>query len=548
MRTISFTIALFTLILFESSGPKFDGLETEDFSVSENLDERFRKYELITNKAERQTVMAGFILDRPTAELVVLEVEEVGSTSARIYSLENGEWGIANKLTLGAPVFVDLVNIDGQDRLLSYESGSLLWFDIVSGSMNEIARLSSSFLPPRKDEIPHLDISRDINADGFDDLLIPDFDGFWVLVQKTNGEFADPVKVGNESDLTRITGADGYRYDSWSQSRVHEFDYNKDGRVDLVYWKEDHFAVHLQNEQGLFDQVSTTFTTQLPFDSDNLNWLDSHEMKGRILDSIADMNDDGIADMVLYTLEGETESGKRSAYRVYFASIENGVTVFASEEGDVFETSDHIQLSMDRLDFEGDGDIDLILTTMHVKYLSASLWKKLKGSMGDDIWLELEFYEMEDGRFPDQPNFTKKVALDGPPSHTEPLWIPLVQAINGGKHKNRSSKDLYPRAFNMVAMLGDVTGDDHLDLLIESTHRGLDLSYGGLSAEIFTRKSKDISVSVPSDEEYVWMFDMNKDGKQDIIMHHPFSERDVHGGRKQGSGEEPHRVVVLMSL
>ena len=54
--------------------------------------------------------------------------------------------------------------------------------------------------------------------------------------------------------MSRIYGADGYRYDPWSQSRVHEMDYNRDGRRDLVFWNEDHFEVHLQDERGLFDR------------------------------------------------------------------------------------------------------------------------------------------------------------------------------------------------------------------------------------------------------------------------------------------------------
>ena len=44
--------------------------------------------------------------------------------------------------------------------------------------------------------------------------------------------------------MQRIYGADGYRYDPWSQSRIHEMDAKHDGRRDLVFWNENHFEVH----------------------------------------------------------------------------------------------------------------------------------------------------------------------------------------------------------------------------------------------------------------------------------------------------------------
>ena len=48
------------------------------------------------------------------------------------------------------------------------------------------------------------------------------------------------------------------------------------------------------------------------------------------------------------------------------------------------------------------------------------------------------------------------------------------------------------------------------------------------------RRPQDVPVVVPNDEEYAWLVDLNKDGKQDILMHHP-------------STAEPHRVTILIS-
>ena len=83
--------------------------------------------------------------------------------------------------------------------------------------------VTSNFKPPRPGEIPHVDVTRDVNDDDRDDLVVPDVDGFWVCIQMSDGAFADPVKIGPSTEMGRY-GADGYRYDPWGQSRVHEMD------------------------------------------------------------------------------------------------------------------------------------------------------------------------------------------------------------------------------------------------------------------------------------------------------------------------------------
>ena len=136
----------------------------------------------------------------------------------------------------------------------------------------------------------------------------------------SDGAFADPVKIGPSTDMSRIYGADGYRYDPWSQSRVHEVDYNRDGRRDLVFWNADHFEVHLQDERGLFASVAETFTTEVAFDSDNFSSLITGDMTGKVLHSLSDLNGDGVADLVVFLLEGRSIASKHSAFNVHFGT------------------------------------------------------------------------------------------------------------------------------------------------------------------------------------------------------------------------------------
>ena len=509
----------------------------------------FDPYEIVIGTAKRQTVLTGFLLGGAIAEIAVVHVDENGNRHLRIYVFGDGTWTLKFNANLRPEVlFVDVANISGRDRLIMYEHDRLNWFDPESATEHLLVAVTSNFKPPRKDEVPHVDLTRDVNADGRDDLVVPDSDGFWVFIQMSDSTFADPVKLGPPAQMERILGADGYRYDPWSQSRIHEIDYDRDGRVDLVFWNEDHFEVHLQDARGLFTPKAITFITDVAFDADRLSSLTDRDMTGKMLHAFTDLNGDGIADLVVFKLLGRDISSKRSSYEVHFGiPTPEGGTTFALDAGITFQSNERIQLGMDRHDFNRDGQVDLMITTLHTEHLKGNLWKRLKGFMGDDIGLGLEFYQMDEGRYPDAPNTTRGIALDGVPSHREPGWVPLGVVLRGATHERRNTQKSYPRAFNATLRIGDVTGDGLSDLLIADHPRIMLVFVGVPGPEIFARQAQRVPAALPNDEEYTYLVDLNKDGVQDLLMHHPFTLRDLHGARNLPPGTEPHRVQLLIA-
>ena len=501
-------------------------------AAAQSTDNLFEQYEVVIGLAEHQTVLTGFLLGGASADLAVVNIDENGDRHLRIYAFGDGTWVPRLDATLRPEVlFVDVANIDGRDRLIAYELGRLNWFDPDSATELPLVAVTSNSNPPRSGEIPHVDVTLDVNGDGRDDLVVPDVDGLWVFIQMSDGAFTAPVKIGPSIEMDRIYGADGYRYDPWTQSRIHEMDYNGDGRRDLVFWNEDHFEVHLQDEHGLFTPKAETFTTEVSFDSDDLGSLvapegvrnrrkdrgASGDMTGRVLHSLTDINGDGVADLVVFSLEGGSSRflgqtselwSMESTYEVHFGVPAHGRIRFAPDVGAAIH-SDGIPFGLEPHDFDHDGQADVMFTIINPGIFKA-IGMLVSALLTQSVSMDLHFYRMAGDTYPDKPSVTRK-----------------IRTTSLGQSGEKAA------AHFPSVLIGDVNGDRRSDLLVQQGWEELRVFVGVSGPELFARRPQKVEVAVPN-EEYIWLVDLNRDGKQDILLHYP-------------SATEPHRVTVLIS-
>ena len=180
----------------------------------------FQRHELVTEPSKRQTILTGWFLgEGAIADLGVINVDHQGKRHLRIYAVNDIAGAPKLSVTLRPSVlFVDVADIGGCDRLIIYERGRLSWFDPRSRTESLLVKVNSNFRRPREREIPHVDLTRDVNGDGMDDLLVPCADGFRVYVQKRGGVFSSPLTIGPADDTGNASLADGYRYEPWSGS------------------------------------------------------------------------------------------------------------------------------------------------------------------------------------------------------------------------------------------------------------------------------------------------------------------------------------------
>lgn len=497
----------------------------------------FDQYEVVTGVAKYQTVLMGFFLGDSIAELAVVNVDENSKRHLRIYAFDDDTSILRLDVPLHPEVlFIDVANIDGRDRLIMYERGRLNWFDPESATEHALVEITTNYNATDDGGIPHIDITRDVNLDGLDDLLVPDIDGFWVATQVNDGAFTDPIRLGPpEPFLDEIALDDTRSYREvgitamtipWYLSRVHQMDCDQDGRSDLVFWNADHFDVYYQDANGMFSTVADIFTVDIPFDTDGIysiafgfsgeNTLSLlFGFRGnttlRVLHSFRDVNGDGVADMVILSLNGRSLLNQCSLYEVHFGTSTPEGILFAREASTVIQPQGkaggllHSGYSSVWLqDFDADGQIDIMFRDVNI-----GVSGMMRALLGNSVMMDVEYYRIEDGIYPNKPTATHKIRPD----------INLFDKQN---------------IFFSPVLMADVTGDRRLDLLVGKSREELQVFVGVPGPELLAQQPKKVAVTLPMDERNTRLVDLNKDSQQDILMYHP-------------STTEPHRVTLLVA-
>ena len=543
-----FLILVFGVCLSSCSGRSNEVVAPA--TMPSSMEFSFKSYEVETGIAKHQTVLTGSFLDGDGAELAVVNVDENGNRHLHIYTLRELS-GLETPPTVSGfdamlspeVLFVDVANIGGRDRLIMYEEGQLNWFDPDSAVARALVAITTNYDAPDEGGIPSIDISRDVNRDGLDDLVVPDIDGFWIATQLRDGSFTHPIKLGPPDPfLNEIPMDDTRSYREigitpltvlWYLSRLHQMDYDQDGRSDLVFWNVDHFDVYRQDARGMFSTVAETFIVDIPFDTDGVYSIAfgfsgenmfslifgfRENTKRKVLHTFQDMNGDGISDMVIHSLAGRSLGKQRSVYEVHFGTSTPDETVFDRNVSMTIRprgTAGGLQpwgySSQWFQDLDGDGRTEILFKDVQTGLVGMS-----RAMLGKSIAIDLEFHRMKNG------TYGENRSSEGP--------LPLY------RRKIRPDLDIFEtdRVFFPVVLLGDVNGDGRADLLVGKHWEALHVFLGIPGPKLFARTPRKVAVAMPNDERNARLVDLNKDNKQDLLIHYP-------------STINPHRVALLIA-
>ena len=497
----------------------------------------YDQYQMHIGTEKHQTILAGFLLNGERAEIIVVNLDNNSNRNLTLYSFYEDKWVEKISTQLNPKVlFIDIATIDGRDSLITYEHGQLNWFDPESETEHNLLDIKTHYKPLNANEIPHIDISQDLNGDGRDDFVLPDIDGFWISTQLEKGRFTDPIKLGppdpfldeialDEKHNYRDVGINSFTY-LWYMTRFHLMDYDGDKRNDIAFWNKDHFDVYPQDTQGTFSTVAESYTVDIPFDYDGAYTLAfgysgentfklisgfRKKTERRVLHLFRDLNNDGATDMVIHTLEGRSLGNLKSLYEIYFGNIGNSGLEFISDKkitikpkgkaGGLLPWGYAYQWWQD---LDGDGQTDILF-----KDVKTALGGMVRAMVGKSIAIDLEAHSMQDDAYPHKPTF---------------------------RHRIRPALDIFEsqRVFFPAVLLGDVNGDNRKDLLIGKHWNELDIYLGIPSPKLFTEQPQKVKVGMPNDERNMRLVDMNNDNKKDILIYHP-------------NPAESHRLILLVS-
>ena len=506
-------------------------------TVVDEKDGPFEHHEVAIPSAKHQTLLNGSFDENGNVPLAVVRIDAAGQRHVQLLAFDGADWTQKNGIVLEPGVlFVDVARIDGRDRLTTYRSNGMNWLDPDAGTEHPIIGATTNFHAPNDAGIPHLDVMRDLNGDGRDDLVMPDTDGFWLALQSGDGSFTEPVKIGVPDPFLdakaygdeRTYREVGITPDNtpWYLRRVHRFDYDRDGRTDLVFWNDDHFLVYRQGETGAFADSPDAFETDVHFDFDGPYALGfqfgdtgvasmvlglGEKMDSTILSGFRDVNADGLADLVTLSLTGRSPLRLKGSYHVHFGRATPGGTTFPAQPdttavapGKSAGGTAWGYASQMFLDLDNDGASDMALAAVNT-----SLGGMVRAMSANSISMELALYGLRDGRYPAKPDWTRTVRTRFAPLDKRGPMFPTV-------------------------LVGDINGDGRSDLLTGERWEELEVFLGTPGEEPVASSPIKVAVDLPGNERNARLADLDHDGKEDLVIQHP-------------SATGPGRVNILMA-
>ncbi len=499
--------------------------------------ELFEIHEIDTGAAPYQTVLPGSFTTTEHPELAVVEGAVGGETRLTIHRLEAGAWPVVLETTLDEGVlFVDIANVDGRDHPVLYRRGRITLFDAATARECCASTVGTAYrAPPDAGAVPRVDVTRDLNGDDRDDLVVPDTGGFWIALQAPDGSFSDAVLLGppephlNEHPYgePRTYGEAGITSEHvpWYLGRVHGMDYDRDGRGDLVFWNGERFEVHRQDAAGGFLAAPETFEVDIPFDFDGAYALAFQfdgvgvpslllGLGGRfeytVLHGFRDLNADGLSDLVTLTVAGRRLFSARGRFDIHFGRPTPGGTAFRPTPDTTLETPGPAAgmasgyATQRYLDVDGDGATDFGLASV-----DTGLGGMVRAMAGKSVTMDLALYRQRDGDYPRRPDLVRRVRTPFAPFDRRGVLFPTV-------------------------LIGDVTGDGRVDLLAAERWDRLSVFIGVPGPELLAADPVQVAVQAPRDERTAMLADLDRDGRQDVVIQYP-------------SDGAAHRVAVLMA-
>lgn len=410
----------------------------------------------------------------------------------KLFQQKDALWSLGLELALDESMdLIDITTGPQGNQVVGLQGSQLVYLDETTLGFKPLIDTSSMFIGRHWGSSPLMEMFADVNGDGLDDFLMPTFAGWTVALQTEAGYQASQL-VGPRPSMSF---RDNARYVAYRAEEAFFVDENNDGLNDIAFWQDGYFKVYRQNALGEFSRVPVKLDpnlrdmlggyAQITLGEDAKN----NKGKNRLLDEVVDINNDGVADLIVKNIKAEGIFGWESEIEVYLGEIsDNQRLVFEKSPSSTIRT-EGFQFDNERLDISGDGNQEFLVTSVDI-----SIGAVIRALIARSVSVDVSIYKMDDGQFPAKPSIRKSISA----------------------RFDFGSGDLF-----VPAVLGaDVTGDGHKDLLVQKGEGSLLVYPGEQGEKIFAKKPIKLSLALPASRTKFLVFDLDQNGRDELVLSH----------------------------
>jgi len=451
----------------------------------------FDRYELKLDLTISRPVLSASLVKDNAGQLIVFGQDQRQQTWLVLFQMQNDHQyqEISRRLIPDQFLAYDLLKGSETQRLIFQTNQALFAFDPHKNDFSLLASSGSIYRQPKAQYLATRDFTRDVNDDGLEDIVISDFSGVHFLLQTVSGSFEQqtlPVKPQVRTNQNSAT---------FTETPLYFADFNQDKKQDLAVLRNDALEVFYQNGHGVFETAYEQLA--LPVKVHEQNWWEVREADGESLDQndlsyrtifkIKDLNNDNVSDLLIRFSQSEGVFDRQNSYEIYLGKVSDGIIQFATSPDSVI-IADGTIAEVNIVDLDDDLRDEVLVSSLDIG-LTQIIGALLSGSIDQDVML---FKLGQDGKFNKKPSVSKEVELSF--------------SLSSGK------------SGEPVVELADFDGDGLKDLMFSDGSKTLKIYRGKKGKKLFTRRASKQKVRLPKDGKLLETFDLNLDGKNDIMI------------------------------